>query len=99
MGRYTRTPILRNESGTQYYKRVIYPDIPRSNQDLYVSTTEDDRYDLLAFQYYKSASLWWVISAANPQYAGASLFPGSGVQIRIPFPIQNILNEYNALNN
>ena len=98
MGRYTRTPILRNESGTQYYKRVICPDIPRSNQDLYVSTTEDDRYDLLAFQYYKSASLWWIISTANPQYAGASLFPGGGVQIRIPFPIQTILNEYNALN-
>ena len=47
MGRYTRTPILKN-AGTQYYKRVIYPEIPRSNQDIYVITTEGDRYDILA---------------------------------------------------
>jgi len=52
----------------------------------------------LALQYYKSSSLWWVISSANPQYLGASLFPGGGVQIRIPFPIQDIINEFNALN-
>jgi hypothetical protein len=77
---------------------VIYPNIPRSNQDLYVFTTDEDRYDLLALQYYKASSLWWVISSANPQYVGASLFPGGGVQIRIPFPIQDIINEFNALN-
>jgi hypothetical protein len=98
MGRYTRIPIKKSNTGSQYYKRVIYPNIPRSNQDLYVFTTDEDRYDLLALQYYKSSSLWWVISSANPQYLGASLFPGGGVQIRIPFPIQDIINEFNALN-
>jgi len=98
MGRYTRIPIVKNISGKQYYKRVVYPVIPRSDQDLYVFTTEDDRYDLLALQYYQSADLWWVISLANPKYSNASLFPGSGIQIRIPFPIQDILSEYNLLN-
>ena len=98
MGRYTRIPITKNDTGKQYYRRVVYPTIPRSNQDLYVFTTEEDRYDLLALQYYKSADLWWVISLANPQYSNASLLPGGGTQIRIPFPIQDIINEYNALN-
>ncbi len=98
MGRYTRTPILRNATGTQYYKRVIYPEIPRSNQDIYVITTEGDRYDILALRYYNSASLWWVISTANPEYVGASLVPAIGVQIRIPFPINPIINSYNELN-
>ena len=98
MGRYTRIPIVRNESGRQYYRRVVYPTIPRSNQDLYVFTTDDDRYDLLALQYYKDATLWWVISIANPQTTNASLIPGGGLQIRIPFPIQDIITEYNALN-
>jgi hypothetical protein len=98
MGRYTRIPIVRNESGRQYYRRVVYPTIPRSNQDLYVFTTDDDRYDLLADQYYKDATLWWVISIANPQTTNASLIPGGGLQIRIPFPIQDIITEYNALN-
>ena len=98
MGRYTRTTILKNKTGKQFYQRIVYPNIPRSNQDLYVFTTDEDRYDLLAFQYYKDASLWWVISTANPQYSGASLFPGGGLQIRIPFPIQNVINDFNALN-
>jgi|TARA_R110000822_G_scaffold53917_2_gene138696 hypothetical protein len=98
MGRYTRTTILKNKTGKQFYQRIVYPNIPRSNQDLYVFTTDEDRYDLLAFQYYKDASLWWVISTANPQYSGASLFPGGGLQIRIPFPIQNVINDFNAVN-
>lgn len=98
MGRYTRIPIERNISGKQYYKRVVYPTIPRSNQDLYVLTTDDDRYDILALEYYKSPDLWWIISLANPQTTNASLIPGGGIQIRIPFPIRDIITEYNALN-
>ena len=73
MGRYTRTPILKNATGTQYYKRVIYPEIPRSNQDIYVITTEGDRYDILALRYYNSASLWWVISTAKISYLSPSV--------------------------
>jgi hypothetical protein len=98
MGRYNRIPVKKSIEGNQYYKRIVYPIIPRSDQDLYVFTTEEDRYDLLALQFYKSPELWWVISRANPEHTGASLFPGSGLQIRIPFPIQDIINEYNALN-
>jgi len=98
MRRYTRQQQERSIEGRQYYKRVVYPTIPRSDQDLYVFTTEEDRYDLLALQFYKAAELWWVIARANPKYSGASLHPGSGVQIRIPYPIQDIINEYNALN-
>ena len=98
MGRYTTTTVLKNQTVKQYYRRVVYPTIPRSNQDLYVFTTDDDRYDLLADQYYKDATLWWVISLANPQTTNASLIPGGGLQIRIPFPIQDIITEYNALN-
>lgn len=98
MGRYNRIPIEKNDTGKQYYKRVVYPIIPRTNQDLYVFTTDDDRYDLLALQYYKSADLWWVISRANPKYSGAGLIPGGGIQLRIPFPLSTIINEYNKLN-
>jgi len=98
MGRYTRTQITRNTSGKRYYKRVVYPVIPRTNQDIYVFTTDEDRYDLLALQFYKSADLWWIISLANPQTTNASLVPGGGIQIRIPFPVRDIITEYNALN-
>lgn len=86
MDRYNRTNIIRNLEGKRYYDAKIYPEIPRSNNDLYVITSFGDRYDLLANRYYKSPSLWWVISSANPEYIG-SLYPPIGVQLRIPADI------------
>ena len=83
MGRYSNTLIQRNREGRRYYAANRYVEIPRSNNDLYVITTDEDRYDLLANQYYQDPSLWWVISSANPEYIG-SMFPPLGVQIRIP---------------
>lgn len=83
MGRYSNSKILKNKKGNRYYSRRRYPTIPRSNNDIYVITAIGDRYDNLAYQYYKNPSLWWVISAANPEYMG-SLYPPLGVQLRIP---------------
>lgn len=83
MGRDSRSTILKNKEGRRYYQATIYPEIPRSNSDLYVITSKEDRYDLLANQYYQDPSLWWVISAANPQYIG-SMYPPPGIQLRIP---------------
>jgi len=96
--RYQNIPIKRTAEGKQYISTTLYPSIPFSIDDIYVITGEGDRYDLLANQYYKDATLWWVISLANPQTTNASLIPGGGLQIRIPFPIQDIIAEYNALN-
>lgn len=89
MGRYSRTNIIKNQEGRRYYSQRRYLEIPRSNNDLYVITTIGDRYDLLANQYYKDSSLWWVISSANPEYIG-SLYPPIGVQLRIPSNISEI---------
>lgn len=83
MGRDSNSRILRNEEGKRYYQATVYPEIPRSNNDIYVITSKEDRYDILANQYYKDSSLWWFISAANPQYIG-SMYPPPGIQLRIP---------------
>ena len=56
MARYTSIPILKTVTGEQYYKGVIYPEIPRTDNDLYVITTYEDRFDLLANQFYQSPS-------------------------------------------
>lgn len=84
--------------GVRSYRTNIYPDIPRSNDDVYVITTEGDRYDSLALQYYDDPSFWWIISNANPQYINGSLFPPIGIQLRIPTNIQGILNSYKRIN-
>ena len=98
MARYTNIPKIRIEGGTRLYKTVKYPDIPRSNSDVYVVTTEGDRYDTLALQYYQDSSLWWVISSANAKYSQGSLSPPVGVQLRIPGNLSTILEVFNALN-
>ena len=97
MARYTSIPILKTVTGEQYYKGVIYPEIPRTDNDLYVITTYEDRFDLLANQFYQSPSLWWVIVAANPEYYN-SMYAPIGFQIRIPANVAGVINNFNIVN-
>lgn len=94
MGRYTNSLIVKNAEGRRYYAATRYVEVPRSNNDLYVITTKEDRYDLLANQYYNNPSYWWIISSANPEYMGSMYCP-PGVQIRIPTNISFVLNALN----
>lgn len=98
MARYNRIPIIKDDTGTRLYKTVKYPIIPRRANDIYVITTDGDRYDILATDYYQDPSLWWVISSANAEYTQNSLYPPVGVQLRIPLNLETIIQSYNALN-
>jgi hypothetical protein len=105
MKRYGGVKKIRNENpnvgplNAPYYKTVIYPEIPPNPDDIWVITDFGDRLDLLANQFYGDVSLYWVISAGNPNYINfGSLFIGEGTQIRIPVDINGILNSYNNLN-
>ena len=51
MDRYNNIPVITSPSGKQMHQTVRYPEIPRSESDIYVYTTIGDRYDTLAFQY------------------------------------------------
>ena len=98
MNRYKNISIIKDLEGTRMYKTVKYPEIPRSDDDIYVISTDGDRYDVLAFNYYTDSSLWWVISIANAEYTQNSISPPVGVQIRIPGNLDSILVAYNKLN-
>jgi nucleoid-associated protein YgaU len=78
---------------------VKYPAVPLSSNDIQVITTDGDRLDLLANQFYNDSSLWWVISIANPSLKQNSLLPPVGSQLRIPVLLQDVLNSYYLLNN
>lgn len=93
MSRYNE---LRDIKGKSFVPK--YPDIPLNFQDQYVITTEGDRFDILAQQYYEDSSLWWIISTANPQLHQNSLYITPGTQIRIPFNPSDIIIRYRALN-
>ena len=93
--------------GNLAYVTSRYPEVPLSENDIYVYTTQGDRFDILAQQYYKNSSLWWVISIANTGNAGAgtlvslpqnSLIIPEGIQIRIPSNYANVIRNFNAIN-
>lgn len=87
-----------NVTGSVYYQTNIYPTVEPTNNDYYVITTAEDRLDLLAFDFYKDTSLWWVIASANA-LPGDSIYPPVGIQLRIPTDLSQILTSYNLENN
>ena len=104
MNRYLSIPIITTDN-KKYYQTSRYPEIPLSDSDIYVYTTQGDRFDVLANQYYGDQSLWWLISIANTAIAGTnlptdltqdSLLIPEGTQIRIP-PV-SVINSYENFN-
>ena len=106
MKRYATIQTLRNTNenvgtlGTVYYRNTKYPEIPLSENDIYVLTDFGDRLDLLANQFYSDVTLYWIIAAANPnEVSFGSLFVDEGTQLRIPINIGSIVDSYIELNN
>ena len=98
MNRYQGIPITKEDSGKRAYVTSRYPEVPLSENDIYVYTTQGDRYDVLALNYYGDSSLWWVISIANPNIGFNSLAIPEGVQIRIPNNFAQIVSEFKLIN-
>jgi hypothetical protein len=106
MNRYNSTPITKINNKL-VYTTSRYPEVPLNNDDIYVYTTDGDRFDTLANQYYKDSSLWWVISIANTAVAGTSLpsdlpqdslLIPQGSQIRIPADYISIVEAFQNIN-
>ena len=87
MSRYNNTRTSKSKSNEKRprtfskYNTTIYQSIPERNDDIFLITTEGDRLDLLAHQYYKDPNLWWYIAQAN-NLKTMNLEPG--LSIRIP---------------
>ena len=91
--------IKKTGSRGKFYKYIKYPEVPLSFDDIYIITKIEDRLDLLAEQFYKDTSLWWVISIANPGLVKRdSFFVPGGIQLRIPADTQSIIDDFNRLN-
>jgi hypothetical protein len=99
MNRYDNPTILITQNTYRpYYKGKFYPNIPLSENDIYVITTVGDRLDSLAYSYYQDVNLWWIIAAANNNITKGALYPAPGTQLRIPTDVNNILSLYNRFN-
>jgi phage tail protein X len=98
MNRYQNIPKSKI-NGKEVYVTSRYPEVPLSEDDIYVYTTQGDRFDTLAQQYYKDSSLWWIISIANTdQLPQNTLVIPSGLQIRIPNNYNSVISAFNSIN-
>lgn len=102
--RYQKTPTIlsqtkRGRRGFQIQRSTRYPEIPLDVNDTYAYTTEGDRLDLLAQEFYGDISLWWIIAAGNPEVLSLnSLFIPVGTEIRIPSNVSLAKSLFNSLN-
>lgn len=65
--------------------------ISLSSTDILHNLKMGERLDNLAYKYYNDPLLSWIILAANPVYDNEFEIP-FGVTIRIPFPLQRVLD-------
>lgn len=97
MQRYANISTVRRWDGKNVLKTTYYPDIPFKDSDIYVVTNDGDYLDILAYKYYKDPTLFWIIALANNIGKGRMSVP-SGIQLRIPTNIANILSEFDRIN-
>lgn len=82
--RYSNIGSLKTGTGQEYLRPVFYPNVEESVDDIYIITTDGDRYDRLSLNFYGSIEYWWVIAVANQISVSDSLYIAPGTQLRIP---------------
>ena len=97
MNRYQNIPVIKINQ-KPVYRTVKYPEIPLDENDIYVTTVQGARFDILASQYFQDETLWWVISIANDSLSQNSLIIPEGIQLRIPANVSQIVLKYIQLN-
>ena len=91
--RYTNNETKKLNDGRNVYRSRIYPEIPLSDNDIYVASETGDRLDTLAYQYYNNSSYWWIIASANNIH-NAPFGLKDGTILRIPQNYIEIVNKY-----
>ena len=100
MKRFRDIRKLRSNTGKRYYINTILPEIPLSQDDLYIITQDGDRLDNLSFEFYNDVQYWWVILAANPnKLRKDSYHVVLGEQIRIPSNPTRYVSDFTKFNN
>ena len=96
MKRYENNKIITDKDGKRVYTTTYYPSIPLSNTDQFIQTKDGTRLDTIAQEFYGDISLWWIIAKANGIRGFTSL--KSGIKLRIPSNVSDILEKFKNLN-
>jgi hypothetical protein len=97
MNRYDYTTTTKRWDGKPVYNTIIYPSIPLSESDMYVTVSNEEYLDSIAYKYYNDTSLWWIIAIANNLGTG-KLSVEIDSQLRIPTNITKILQDFRLAN-
>ena len=92
LDRYQFTKKLSNDK----LNSTRYPMFEKQVTDRYIFSREGDRLDLLATEFYNDPRFWWVLAQANELGKGSLIVP-PGKQLRIPFPIDQLLKQLRAI--
>jgi hypothetical protein len=78
-------------------KFVPFIPIKEKSTDLYDYYKEGEtRLDLLSYQYYEDPNYDWLIMQANPEYGSLEYQIPNGAKLRIPYPLDATLMQYNS---
>lgn len=69
--------------------------IPVRESDYYeIYEKGKTRFDILSYRYYRDPDYAWLIMQANPQYGSLEFNIPDGVELRIPYPLDTTINDY-----
>lgn len=91
--RYKNITPKKLKDGRRVYQSKIYPNIPKSDTDIYIVSQTGDRLDTLAYQYYGDSTLWWILATANNIH-DAPLGLKDGTILRVPQNYLKIINDF-----
>jgi hypothetical protein len=96
--RYQNIGLQKVDNGETIYLPTKYPTLVPSNEDYYIIAREEDRFDLIAADFFGDSTYWWVVVMAN-DLPGDSMYAPPGFQLRIPGNLNDALTAYNVENN
>ena len=75
-------------------KNLPFLPIPPKNTDQKVKYDSTKRLDIISDDYYGSPYFGWLILLANPEFGGLEFDIPDGTILRIPFPLEPSLQQY-----
>lgn len=78
-------------------KLVPFVEIPKKSTDIYFTYQLGvTRLDNISYYYYSNPNYGWLILQANPQYGSLEYKIPDGASLRIPYPLNSTLAQYQA---
>lgn len=75
--------------------KIPFGEIPEKGTDIKITYEKGKmRLDQISYQYYNNSDYAWLIMQANPQYGSLEFNIPDGVELRIPYPLDITINDY-----